>query len=189
ATRRARNLANEMMDLANEMISELQIKLPGNHTHTQQILYEKRPVFCKNCWSIGHSEAKCQQMKQGIAPASKTNPPIWRPKRKPKNSVWQKVPPKDTVLKEISSTSVIHNTTDTHPNDISPCLGVQDHLANTSGGPVHGNIAMDPSCSTHTCLPDPPLCTKHNDMTDSHSSLSALLHRDRLLVCHEEFTQ
>ncbi|GAB2293093.1 hypothetical protein Dimus_027306 [Dionaea muscipula] len=42
------------VDLVNDMITKLPIKLPGDHIHTQQIRYEKRPFFCKHCWSIGH---------------------------------------------------------------------------------------------------------------------------------------
>ncbi|GAB2288721.1 hypothetical protein Dimus_023037 [Dionaea muscipula] len=47
------------IDLAKDDIDEFSVKLPGNHLHVQQIVYEKKPKFCRRCWSVGHLAEVC----------------------------------------------------------------------------------------------------------------------------------
>ncbi|GAB2286140.1 hypothetical protein Dimus_020566 [Dionaea muscipula] len=47
------------VDLAQELTMEIPIKLPGNVTHLQQIVYENLPKYCKGCCEIGHEDRTC----------------------------------------------------------------------------------------------------------------------------------
>ncbi|GAB2301980.1 hypothetical protein Dimus_036005, partial [Dionaea muscipula] len=47
------------LDLAKDDIDEFSVKLHGNHLHVQQIVYEKKPKFCRRCWSVGHLAEVC----------------------------------------------------------------------------------------------------------------------------------
>ncbi|GAB2278371.1 hypothetical protein Dimus_013056, partial [Dionaea muscipula] len=78
------------VDLSQPMISDIVIKLPGNIIHTQLIKYEKRPLFCSQCWSIGHDASKCNKMQSPFP--STTTQHAWNPKPHRKKSVWQRVP-------------------------------------------------------------------------------------------------
>ncbi|GAB2281471.1 hypothetical protein Dimus_016059, partial [Dionaea muscipula] len=127
-----------------------------NHMHTQQIRYEKRPQFCKSCWSIGHSELKFSQPQRGSSTASNVNQHVWRPKRQTRNTIWKRIPVKDKPPPVTAATAVVEFTApDTITSSDLPCPGLQEPHEGTTTPPPGANPA-EPR-SSHPKTPQPCL--------------------------------
>ncbi|GAB2302490.1 hypothetical protein Dimus_036499, partial [Dionaea muscipula] len=134
----------------------------------------------KSQWShlFANNQAKCPQMQHGPAPAAKTKPHIWRPKRMQNTSAWRKISPTETAPTINPSIPVAHTSYNIQPIADSSCPVVQDPGATIDARSLF--LAPLPYCSSHpTALQGLSVEFKYPSSEEDNCSLHTIDEEER----------
>ncbi|GAB2265297.1 hypothetical protein Dimus_000362 [Dionaea muscipula] len=148
------------VDLAQPLLSEIKVKLPGNQSYVQRVVYEKRPKFCSICWAVGHQDSNCRRsVKKVWIPKSHAHATTTHePQIEQENIDAFDVPP--SVLMETGQTSY------THADDL---LGIQQE--NTHDIPME-NIAGCSDCDEQQMMENVVNCSPRQSTPDRNTVLT-----------------